>query len=525
MSAQLELGARPREWSSWQLAIFRDVADGCSHTVVRARAGTGKTTTIVEALSHVPVDEKSLFVAFNKSIADELRRRTPRGVDVKTLHGYGYSAVRKAYPGATVGDPDEHKVSKLAAKLFGPTYDPRHPSARPEAGDLRHALVKAVSFAKGVVTSLEAPSLPARIAGIIDTHQLLDLDSEITPIQADAIREALVRDAVAILRECADPRSTGTIDYDDMCWLPVVNNLRLWQYDRVFVDEVQDLNPVQIELALRAVKRSGRVCAIGDNRQSIYAFRGADANAMDHVVRRLEARVLPLSVTYRCASRIVEEARTIVADIEAPPGAHAGEVLLGDEDALRKHASPGDFVVSRTNAPLVGLCLAFLKEGRRAQIRGRDVGGSIAALVRKSGAADVPALVEYAEAYRARELEHLLRRDPPPEAAMQLVNDRADVVLALAEGASSVAEVHARIDALFSDSKDANRITLSSTHRVKGLESDRVWMLADTFRAGSVEEDNLRYVAITRAKRSLVYVRATGPSTLTAALAVTGGAS
>src|SRR5262249_47785764 len=96
------------------------------------------------------------------------------------------------------------------------------------------------------------------------------------------------------------------IDFDDMIWLPVVLRLSVWTYDRVFVDETQDLNAAQLELALRACRAKGRILAIGDDKQAIYRFRGADSNAVERIIRRLSAKVLPLSVTYRCAQRIVE---------------------------------------------------------------------------------------------------------------------------------------------------------------------------------------------------------------------------
>jgi superfamily I DNA/RNA helicase len=80
-----------------------------------------------------------------------------------------------------------------------------------------------------------------------------------------------------------------------------------------------------------------------------------------------------------------------------------------------------------------------------------------------------------------------------------------------------VAEVLSAIERLFSDQKPENAVILSSTHKAKGLERDRVWLLQDTYlrsrrnRLGvwegpSQEEKNLFYVAVTRAKSELVLV-------------------
>ncbi|MDO8597532.1 MAG: AAA family ATPase, partial [Sulfuricaulis sp.] len=82
--------ATARTWSEFQRAVFADTEGGKGHTVVLARAGTGKTTTIVEALSYVPIKLSVLVVAFNKSIATEMAARCPKGVEVATLHSYGW---------------------------------------------------------------------------------------------------------------------------------------------------------------------------------------------------------------------------------------------------------------------------------------------------------------------------------------------------------------------------------------------------------------------------------------------------
>src|SRR5688572_23335200 len=93
-------------WSNYQQAIFEDVAEGTGHTVVLARAGSGKTTTLVEALRYLPKKERVLMLAFNKSIEQALTKKVPQSVEVRTFHGLGLSLLRK------LGriDVDEDKV-------------------------------------------------------------------------------------------------------------------------------------------------------------------------------------------------------------------------------------------------------------------------------------------------------------------------------------------------------------------------------------------------------------------------------
>src|SRR5690606_15545707 len=70
------------------------------------------------------------------------------------------------------------------------------------------------------------------------------------------------------------------LTYDDQCWLPIVNDWGVEQYDAVFVDEAQDLSPARRELVRRALKDNGRLFVVGDRYQAIYGFAGADIDSL-----------------------------------------------------------------------------------------------------------------------------------------------------------------------------------------------------------------------------------------------------
>lgn len=79
--------------------------------------------------------------------------------------------------------------------------------------------------------------------------------------------------------------------------------------------------------------------------------------------------------------------------------------------------------------------------------------------------------------------------------------------MALAANCADVGTMLVRIETLFADSGLASAITLSSTHRAKGLEAERVWLLRDTYlKWKGPEEENLLYVGITRSKHELIFV-------------------
>jgi DNA helicase-2/ATP-dependent DNA helicase PcrA len=469
-----------KNWSKYQTAVFENVATGTGHTVVKAVAGSGKTTTIVEALSHIPQGCSTLFVAFNKSIAEELAKRAPHGVEVSTLHSYGLKAITRSLGRLRI---DARRVDDMVRAMHGDDS---------KTFDMRRDLAKTVSLAKGALASDEN-----EIDALIDAFGIESA--------RNGSRATFVQDVLKILEQCKDVQD-GRIDFDDMIWLPVVLNLKQPQFDRVFVDETQDLNPAQIEMTMRAVKAGGRICAVGDPRQAIYRFRGADSAAVDNVVIRLDANVLPLSVCYRCCKEVIREAQTVVPEIEWAPDAEEGVVSDAAISEMKGAggAQPGDFILSRTNAPLISLCMYFLKEGRPATIQGRDIGASLAAFVKKSKAPDVEALCDYVESWRDKECARLAAKHRDT----QSVEDRAECILTISEGASSVADVINRIESLFADKDDAKRIVLSSTHKAKGMERDTVWVLASTYRRRpDVEEKNLYYVAVTRARKTLYLVQ------------------
>jgi DNA helicase II / ATP-dependent DNA helicase PcrA len=355
--------------------------------------------------------------------------------------------------------------------------------------DLRKDLAKTVSLAKSALASTEE-----QIDAIVDAFTIESAQN--------GARPQFVQDTLKILEKCKSTED-GRIDFDDMIWLPVVLNLKQRKFDRVLGDEIQDFNPAQIELMLRALADGGRFLGVGDPYQGIYRFRGADDQAFANVKARMNATELPLSVSYRCCKAVVREAQKIVPHIEAAPDADEGEVRSASYKTMRRNAKAGDFILSRTNAPLASLCMYFLANGRKAAIQGRDIGTSLAALVKKSKAQNVEALRSHIETWCDKECDRLAAKKRDTQA----IEDKANCILAISEAAGSVQEVLDRIESLFSDVADESRIVLSSTHKAKGLERDRVWLLRSTYcKHPGLEEEFLLYVGVTRAKKVLVLV-------------------
>lgn len=469
-----------RQWSDYQKAIFQDIATGEGNTQVDSYAGTGKSTTIVEGFYHVPSSRQpSLMCAFAKDIKRELERKAPEGVTVSTIHSLGFQASKRLFPKVKIDDRNE--------KLYGFIRAERGDD--PETSDVRENLAKCVSLCKGYLADRYEDIDP-----IMDRH---DIDT------CGDTREAFITTVLKVMKGCK--QDTYRMDFDDMIWFPNVHNVSLDTYGMVFIDEAQDLNLAQINIALNSAGKNGRIISVGDERQAIYGFRGADSNAIQNIVTRLNSKRLTLSVTYRCAKSIVALAQQFVPELEAAPLAEEGLVAEIPEFEIEERVRPGDFILSRTNAPLIRWCLNLLKAHIPANIQGKDLGKNMIALIRRSKTDSVSSFLGWLDEYENAELERLAKAKRKTD----VISDKIDCLRTLCEGTRSLDDVKLNIAKLFHEGDDRkDRVILSTTHKAKGLERDRVFMLADTYRPGTnTEEDNLTYVAYTRAKRELFLVK------------------
>ena len=248
---------------------------------------------------------------------------------------------------------------------------------------------------------------------------------------------------------------------------------------------------------------------IGNNilsHNSIYQFRGADSEAIPNFINKLGAKTLPLSVTYRCPKKVVKRAQEVVPDIVAAEDAKDGIVEDVSSEQLLKLVKPGDFVLSRTNAPLIKYCMALLRFGVPANIQGRDIGANLIYFIKKSKAKTINEFIDYVNSWKEIEVKRLLSEKKDTMIAI----DKSECLLNLCEGTLTIKDLKGIIEKLFNDVDDTAKVIFSTTHKAKGLERDRVFVLANTYRYGpgvEGEEANLWYVAITRCKDSLFLVR------------------
>ena len=473
-----------RTWSKYQKAIFDYVATRDTSAVIEARAGSGKSTVITQLTEIIPKNRKVLVSAFNASTREDLLKKVKRpGVNVQTFHQMGYRAVLRAWGPLTI-DKDRQRTL-IAAVIPGGRLAPEG-----AMGDLR----KLVSLAMARLATTDE-----QLMDIMDVY-------ECAPREHQDVERYLTW-AKLVLEKSKEKSSV--ISYDDQVYLPVALDLGMQRYDDILIDEAQDCNPLQLELIRKSLKPGGRIIAVGDPQQAIYGFRGADLDTMDRIKQEFNADVLPLSVCYRCPTKVIELANNIVPDLEPAPGALTGSVQTVNEAAMLDEVRSGDLIISRSNAPLVATLLNLLKRGKRAFIMGRDDSAALIAFVNKIGGNTLTEFYARMNTYVNAETQRLTAAEK--EQQVEALLDKQEMLIALGDGLATCEALTARIYSVFGDgSASAGAITLSSVHKAKGLEFPRVWMLESTFRMRSAEDENLYYVAVTRSQLSLFLVQTPG---------------
>jgi superfamily I DNA/RNA helicase len=487
--------------SPFQTAIFDAIRGTNDSLCVAAVAGSGKTTTIVRALDFLPKGKSVIMLAFNKSIATELGTKVPRGVECKTCHSVGFAAWRNFL--------GRRQRCRVEAKKTWKILDQMARDGDIDRKDVSmygSFVNKVVGLAKhaGMGTDL-CEDTPETWDALVSHH-------DVTLGSAHADFGFAMDLCGRVLRR--SQRQKYEIDFDDMLYMPVFYGANFKRYDVVFIDEAQDTNVVQGAMLEAMLKVNGRLILVGDERQAIYGFRGADSEAMERLSSGFDCRSLPLSVSYRCARAIVDEAKRIAPEIESWDDAAEGTVDSVDRytgDTFSHH----DAILCRNTAPLVSMAYGLIGRGVGVRFLGRDIGQGLISLIRKLDAPNIDALEINLDTWQTRETDKAKRKRQ--DSRIQSIEDKAACLRVfiqnLAETRRTISALIDAIETLFAE-KSGQLLTLCTIHKSKGMEWARVFILDRGLMPSKyatqpwmrVQESNLEYVAITRAKRHLTYI-------------------
>ena len=486
--------------------------------MITAYAGCAKTTTlrlIAEALDSTPFG----LLVFNRKNKVDLEKIMPPHAAVYTANGLGHTAWGRAIGKKLI--LEERKLGKLITELA------------------RDANLELGSEAWDTVRRLVTLAMQAGIVPASYPHRPLIADTleNWANIAEDAWLDAperLIEFSRQVLTRSVKVSFDGTITYDDQVYMSAMFNGVFPRFARFMTDESQDLSPLNHIQVARAA--SGQLIVVGDPKQAIYAFRGADTSSMDKLrALRKQWTDLPLATTFRCPQASVARQQEHAPGFRAAADNPQGQIIAnlaaespgGGEPtwswpsvaALAPRSGATTSMICRNNAPVLAMAFKLLRQGVGVIVLGRDIGKNLITLSKKilpEDATTASRCVELIDSWMDEQIS--LARANERESKVASINDRGECLLAVLEGgAASAAELRQRLTELFA--RERGQVTLSTIHRCKGLEYDVVihldsWRIPSKFARKALDagdpsqmqqELNLRYVGETRAKHVLAH--------------------
>lgn len=461
------------------------IASDADTLLVRAFAGTGKTTTLRGLAYRLP-KLRILYLAFNKAIKEEAAGKFPNNTQALTAHGLGFRSVGKHYSNV----PD-----KLQWGLR-----PFH---------VTPSLASSLRLVPTSVHNLYGARVIESIQNFLVSGDMEMTDAHVNVGNSPSEKkympaEGILADAHLIWEQMQDLKHAMPMTHDGYLKLYQLSEPDL-PYDMVMLDEYQDTNPVVQALVDRF---QGRLVLVGDEHQAIYGFRGA-YNAMNSVNTDEEHY---LTGSFRFGKAVADVANMLLA---AKGEQHALRGLGGPSQMGRVPVNTPHAFIARGNSALFSRAVQAIEKNESFAFVGDlsnyrlDLIEQVYRLSKREKISDpflkafdnFDALEAYAEAMEDRDIAGRCR----------LVTKYGDRLPALLRRITEKAGKY--------PSSTVYRVVLTSAHRAKGLEFEHV-QLADDFMdfydekndvwkdlrnadTKTQEEINLQYVAATRAKHTL----------------------
>ena len=365
--------------SKYQTDIINTILNTNENILVDAKAGSGKTSTLLLIAECLKLqNKKSLFLAFNKSIVEELKVKVDTSYcNVKTVHSLGFSYISsylyskygKNYE-IIVDDKYFHEIleyyfNELCYEQFAISMEASCCDNLKELKVLKNNLIDALEKVANFVRFYNIDyynyeeverlavdvSEECKNAGIYGMENYKDvirisLDRVLTMFNNPEFNEA----GIPIIR----------LNFTDMIWFPCIYNMRtpysFRDIQNILVDEAQDINVLEQLLIKRFLLNNlnTRFIFVGDKFQSIYAFAGADTHSIENIQKSYNLKSLPLNICYRCPEKIINLAKEIVPSIECnKERKDLGEVYLVANSQLHRCIDKDSIIVGRFNSTLL----------------------------------------------------------------------------------------------------------------------------------------------------------------------------
>ncbi|BCK53189.1 UvrD-helicase domain-containing protein [Nocardia wallacei] len=444
--------------------------------VLQAGAGTGKTTTL--RLLAGSTDRRGLYIAFNRAVAEEARRRFPRNIACRTAHSLAYQAVGRRFK-ARLNAP--RVPSWKTGMALGVQYPVMIGGRRVSERAQSYLTVRTVQRFCYSADDVIGPHHVPRTRGLETPEGHGRLADVILPFAHKAWADVQNPDA-------GDVR----FDHDHYLKMWALAKPQL-DYEFLLLDEAQDTNPV-VDQVFNAQRGAAQLVMVGDSAQAIYGWRGAQ-----DVMSGFDGMQLGLTQSFRFGPAVAEEANRWLTVVDAPIRL-TGNDQISTEIGEVEHP---DAVLCRTNVGAMLEVMDQLAVGKKvALVGGGDTLRSLALAARDLQAGRNTNHPELFLFSTWTELQDYAANDPSGHdlaPLVELIDDHGiDVIL------DSVSRLSGESDA---------QVTVSTAHKAKGREWDTV-RIADDFpepenedgsRPASIADTDARlaYVAVTRARRVL----------------------
>jgi superfamily I DNA/RNA helicase len=464
-----------------QQAILDQItASPSTPLMINALAGTGKSATL-KLIDQVHKTTPALYLVFAKrnqleAVAAQKAGEFATTTRIKTFNGLGHGIWANSIAPSITLDKDKTRNAWRAL------IDDLTPAERTEVWSMYSVVMDGVEKAKSLGYVPSSVKFPHK--ALIDRSSLHRVMDERPSDHAAEIIDDILFSSIT-------KAYAGVIDFNDQIYMPALFGGAYPRFPRIMVDEYQDQSPVNHALLARLVK--GNLIGVGDPNQNIYGFRGAKSGGMASAVETYGMHQLPLSISFRCPSAIVEAARWHVPHFQY---ATVGGSVHSPETCDASSIGDGATIICRNNAPLLRFAFKLISTGRSVSVMGSDLGPRLINIMKKLGDSSIPQRQVLINIEAWREAKIL--------ANSKSANDLADCMTVFAEHGDSLGQAISYAEHLFAQK---GTISLLTGHKSKGLEFDDVYWLDPGLVDTTTEQDaNLAYVITTRSKNKLTMI-------------------
>lgn len=481
-----------------QQAIYDLFHNTNYNIIINAVAGSGKTTTLMQLLEQI--NEKALFLAFNKSIQTEIQEKIDsRGLKMGkalTMHALGLLAIRN-WKTTRINNSKNYELVRKLQDDF-----PEHFGRR----KMRWEDKLRASFTLMDMNDVSRMFLTDDYETVVEA--MVSIDKSV--YEFPGIKE--VWEQMLTYRYAAYEENTVEVDFQDMIFLAAHKNLEIpLEPTYLFIDECQDLNLAQHKMINNFIEQGTirKWVAVGDKNQAIYGFSGASGESFNMFLDKGNVRQMPLDMCYRCPRSVVTEANKVF-NVMMPAKREEGKVREINDVSLVKNDS---MIVCRNTNPLFQLYFKLLAQNKSCYIKGEEVFAQLKNFMKPY---DRDTIHDAKRKIREK-IQHLsMKNDEKSRITMYRMKDSFKNFNLLVENLcgefDKVSFLVNKMERIFVNMDNA--IMLCTIHKSKGMEADVVYILDEHLIPSKYakspqqvrQEENLKYVARTRAKEELYYL-------------------